>query len=259
MGEFVRLEVDEERRVGTIRLERPPVNAMNPQIWQEIGEVATAAASGAVRAVVVWGGPKVFAAGADIGDLAAMSFQEMRALGPALQDSFNKVANLPVVTVAAVNGYALGGGCELALACDFRYLAEDSKIGLPEIQLGILPGAGGTQRLQRIVGQGHAKEMILTGRHVPASEALAIGLAHRVFPTDQVYPQALAAAARFARGPYALRLAKQSINLGAEMGLEEALQLETSLLSECFATEDARTGLRAFLEQGTGKADFAGR
>lgn len=257
MGEFVRLDVDEDRKVGTIRLDRPKVNAMNPQIWREIGDVADEARDHAtVRAVVIWGGPDVFAAGADIDDLARMSFQDMRALGPVLQESFAKVANLPQVTVAAVNGYALGGGCELALAADLRYLADDARIGLPEILLGILPGAGGTQRLQRIVGQGVAKEMILTGRHVDAQEALSIGLAHRVVTADEVYDAALATAARFAAGPYSLRLAKQSINLGGELPLDEALKLETALLAECFATEDAAIGLRSFLDRGPGEAEF---
>jgi enoyl-CoA hydratase/carnithine racemase len=260
VGEFVRLEVDRGKAVGTIRLDRPPVNAMNPQIWREIGEVAgEAEADEEVRAVVIWGGPDVCAAGADIEDLTTMSFQDMRALGPVLQASFDRVAKLPLVTVAAVNGYALGGGCELALTGDLRFLAEDARIGLPEIKLGILPGAGGTQRLQRIVGQGRAKEMIYTGRHVDADEAERIGLAHRVVPADEVYETAVDVAAGFASGPYALRLAKQSITDGGELPLDEALRLESALLAECFATDDAAIGLRSFLDNGPGRASFTGR
>jgi enoyl-CoA hydratase/carnithine racemase len=162
-------------------------------------------------------------------------------------------------TIAAINGYALGGGCELALACDFRFAADNAKMGQPEILLGIIPGAGGTQRLPRLIGLSKAKELVFSGRMVDMVEAERIGLVDAVLPADDVYEQALDAAARYAAGPYALRLAKQAIEEGTELPLEQALQRERSLFAACFATEDARTGIASFIENGPGKASFSGR
>ncbi len=257
MGEFVRLEVDAEQRVGTIRLERPPMNALSHQVWAEIEQAAIEARDHAdVGAVVVWGGPKVFAAGADIKEFPSWDYQTVRDVGQVLQRSLDTLARLPMPTIAAINGYALGGGCELALACDFRFLADNAKLGQPEILLGIIPGAGGTQRLPRLVGLSRAKELIFSGRMVDAVEAPRIGLADAVHPADDVYAEAVAAAARYAAGPYALRLAKQAIEEGTELPLDEALRLERALFAECFATDDARIGIDSFLEHGPGKADF---
>ncbi|MEX2290164.1 MAG: enoyl-CoA hydratase/isomerase family protein [Mycobacteriales bacterium] len=260
MGEFVRLEVQGGTGVGTVRLDRPPMNALNTQLWTEIGEVADEAERrDDVRAVVLWGGPKIFAAGADIKDLQTLDSRGYRELGTLLQKSFARLAGLSKITISAVNGYALGGGCELALTTDLRYAATDAVFGQPEILLGIIPGAGGTQRLQRLVGLGRAKELVYTGRRVAADEALAIGLVNAVFPADEVYRRAVEAAERFAAGPYALRLAKHALDAGGEQSLPQALELETELLAACFGTEDATIGFQSFLQHGPGKAQFVQR
>jgi enoyl-CoA hydratase/carnithine racemase len=260
VAEFVRLEVDAERRVGTLRLDRPPMNALALQVWREIAEVAAEAADrDDVRALIVHGGSKVFAAGADIKEFPDWGYHDVREVGAVLQRSLDTLARIPMPTIAAINGYALGGGCELAMACDFRFIADNTKLGQPEILLGIIPGAGGTQRLPRLVGLSRAKELVFSGRMVDASEALRIGLADAVFPADDVYTEAVAAAARYAAGPYALALAKRAIEDGSEQPLDQALRLEASLFAECFATDDAKTGIASFIEHGPGKADFQGR
>jgi enoyl-CoA hydratase/carnithine racemase len=260
VGEFVRLDVDAATRVGTVRIDRPPMNALALQVWREIAEVAEEATErDDVRALVVTGGPKVFAAGADIKEFTTWSAQEAPRIGAVLQRSLDRLARVPMVTIAAINGYALGGGCELAMACDFRFIADNAKLGQPEILLGIIPGAGGTQRLPRLVGLSRAKELILSGRMVDATEALAIGLADAIHPADDLEAAALAAAARYAAGPAAIALAKRAIEDGTEQTLDQGLRLETRLFADCFATEDAATGIASFIENGPGKADFSGR
>jgi enoyl-CoA hydratase/carnithine racemase len=260
VGEFVRLDVDAGTRVGTLRLERPPMNALSLQVWREIGEVAAEVAErDDVRALVVTGGPKVFAAGADIKEFPEWDFQDVRVVGEVLQRSLDALARVPVPTIAAINGYALGGGCELALACDFRFLADNAKLGQPEILLGIIPGAGGTQRLPRLIGLSRAKELVFSGRMVDAVEAERIGLADAVHPVDELLDAAHAAAARYAAGPYALSLAKRAMEDGSELPLDQALRLETALFAGCFASEDAGIGIRSFIEHGPGKAEFTGR
>jgi enoyl-CoA hydratase/carnithine racemase len=260
VGEFVRLDVDAGTRVGTVRIDRPPMNALALQVWREIAEVAEEATErDDVRALVVTGGPKVFAAGADIKEFTTWSAQEAPRIGAVLQRSLDSLARVPMVTIAAINGYALGGGCELAMACDFRFIADNAKLGQPEILLGIIPGAGGTQRLPRLVGLSRAKEIILSGRMVDATEALAIGLADAIHPADDLEAAALEAAARYAAGPAAIALAKRAIEDGTEQPLDQGLRLETRLFADCFATEDAATGIASFIENGPGKADFSGR
>ncbi|CAM5322256.1 putative enoyl-CoA hydratase EchA17 OS=Streptomyces alboniger OX=132473 GN=CP975_25010 PE=3 SV=1 [Streptomyces alboniger] len=210
-----------------------------------------------VRAVVIHGGEKVFAAGADIKEMQAMDHAGMIARSGALQESFTAVARIPKPVVAAVNGYALGGGCELALCADFRIAAENAKLGQPEILLGLIPGAGGTQRLARLVGPSRAKDLIFTGRQVKAPEALAIGLVDRVVPAAEVYEQAHAWAARLAQGPaIALRAAKESIDAGLETDLDTGLAIERTWFAGLFATEDRERGMRSFVEEGPGKAKF---
>lgn len=260
-GEFVRLEVDAKQRVGTIRLDRPPMNALSSDLVRELGLAMDAAeASDDVGALVVWGGPKVFAAGADIKEFPSLTPAEVMAtFGRGLQRTFDRLARFPLPTFAAVNGYALGGGCELAMSCDFRFAADNAKMGQPEILLGLIPGAGGTQRLPRLVGLSRAKELVFSGRMVDMTEAPDIGLVDAVFEADAVYDETVKAAARYANAPFALRLAKQAIEDGTETSLDEALKLETTLFAACFATEDAATGIASFLEHGPGKADFAGR
>jgi len=256
MTAFVTLEVEDA--VGTIRLARPPMNALDAVMQDQLKEVADEAARRAdVRAVVLWGGEKVFAAGADIKEMQRMSYTDMVDRGGALQDSFNAVARIPKPVVAAVTGYALGGGCELALCADIRIAADNAKFGQPEILLGLIPGAGGTQRLSRLVGPSRAKELIFTGRQVRADEALRIGLADQVVPAEEVYPTALAWAARLAAGPaYALRAAKEAVDRGLETDLDTGLAIERQLFAGMFATEDREIGMRSFVEEGPGKARF---
>jgi enoyl-CoA hydratase/carnithine racemase len=259
MGEFVRLEVADG--VGTLRLDRPKMNALNVQVQEEIRAAATEAGErDDVKAVVVYGGEKVFAAGADIKEMADMQYVDMVRRSGALQSSFTAVARIPKPVIAAVTGYALGGGCELALCADVRFAAEDAVLGQPEILLGVIPGAGGTQRLTRLVGPSKAKDIIFTGRFVKAEEALAIGLVDRVLPADQVYAEAHAWAARFSNAAsYALRAAKESIDRGAETDLETGLEIERQQFAALFATQDRDIGMRSFVEDGPGKARFVGR
>jgi enoyl-CoA hydratase/carnithine racemase len=253
----VTLEVDEG--VGTLRLERPPMNALDSATQDRLKSLAEEAARRPdVRAVVVWGGEKVFAAGADIKEMQAMSYQDMVDRSRDLQDAFTAVARIPKPVVAAVTGYALGGGCELALCADFRIAGENAKLGQPEILLGLIPGAGGTQRLSRLIGPSRAKDLIFTGRMVAADEALTLGLVDRVVPADEVYAQAHAWAARLARGPaYALRAAKEAVDSGLDAGLDTGLAIERTLFAGLFATQDRETGMRSFVEEGPGKAKFA--
>ncbi len=255
--DFVRLEVEDG--IGTLRLDRPPMNALNTQVQEEIRAAANEAADRSdVRAVVVYGGAKVFAAGADIKEMAAMSYTDMVDRSVALQSSITAVASIPKPVIAAITGYALGGGCELALAADLRVAADDARLGQPEIQLGLIPGAGGTQRLPRLVGPARAKDIVFTGRFVGAEEALAIGLVDRVVASADVYPTARELAARLAAGPaYALRAAKEAIDRGLEVDLDTGLELERVQFAALFATDDRTTGMTSFLENGPGKARFA--
>jgi enoyl-CoA hydratase/carnithine racemase len=259
MAEFVRLEVDQG--VATLRLDRPKMNALNAQMQEEIRAAAgEASARDDVKAVVVYGGERVFAAGADVKEMAQMSYVDMVARSGALQSSFSSVAAIPKPVVAALTGYALGGGCELALCADVRFAAEDAVLGQPEILLGIIPGAGGTQRLSRLVGPSRAKDIIFTGRFVRADEALAIGLVDRVVPADQVYDEAVGWARQFAgAATYALRAAKEAVDQGLEVDLQTGLAIERQQFAALFATEDRRVGMTSFVEQGPGKAEFTGR
>ena len=259
MAEFVQVETDDA--VATIRLDRPPMNALNAQVQDEIAAAAAQlTADEAVRAAVIYGGEKVFAAGADIKEMAEASYGRMAADSRRLQAAFTAVARIPKPVVAAVTGYALGGGLELALCADFRVMGENARVGQPEILLGIIPGAGGTQRLPRLVGPARAKDIVFSGRFVGAEEALAIGLVDKVVPDAEVYDAAHALVARYARGPaLALRAAKQAIDDGLEVDLSTGLEIERLHFAGLFATEDQRTGMRSFMENGPGKATFAGR
>jgi len=259
VGEFVRVEVDGQ--VATIRLDRPKMNALNAQVRDEIA-AAAAEVSGAdaIRAAIIYGGERVFAAGADIKEMAPLGVAEMASYAAALQSALNDVAAIPKPVIAAITGYALGGGLELALCADFRVLGESAKVGQPEIQLGVIPGAGGTQRLPRLIGPAKAKDLVFTGRHVTAPEALAIGLADRVVPDTEVYQAARDMAAQYASGPaIALRAAKQAIDRGLEVDLQTGLDIERLHFASLYGTEDQKNGMRSFLENGPGKAVFQGR
>ena len=261
MGEFVNLQVDESNGVGTIRLDRPPMNAINDQVVAELEVAAREAATDQrVRAVVVFGGDKIFAAGADIKQMAEASPIDMMDRMGGLQAVFTQVEEIPKVVVAAITGFALGGGCELSLACDFRVMADNAKIGQPEILLGIIPGAGGTQRLPRLIGPAKAKDIIYSGRFVECVEALDVGLVDVVVPQDEVYTKAVEIAARYASGPtVALRAAKIAINRGLQTDLQNGMLIERELFVALFSTEDQKAGMRSFIESGPGKAKFSGR
>jgi enoyl-CoA hydratase/carnithine racemase len=257
--EFVTLQVTDG--VGTIRLDRPKMNAIDEQLYREVRAAALEAAERAdVRAVVVYGGERVFAAGADIKAMSQLDGGSMVAWGRELTHSFTAVQQIPKPVIAAITGYALGGGYELALCADFRVMGAAAKVGQPEILLGVIPGAGGTQRLARLVGPAKAKDLIFTGRHVGAEEALEIGLADAVVPDDEVYSTAVAMARKFAAGPpLALAAAKRAIDEGLDRSLPQGLELESELFAGLFDTEDQKAGMRSFLESGPGKATFTGR
>lgn len=256
MAEFVSLEVSDQ--VATLLLQRPPMNALNRQMQTEIREAAQEIATRRdIGAVVLYGGPKVFAAGADIKEMSDLSYQDMLLASADLQDAFTSIARIPQPTLAAVTGYALGGGCELALCCDMRVAGESAKLGQPEILLGIIPGAGGTQRLPRLVGPSRAKDLIFTGRHVDAQEAMEIGLVNAVVPDDETYDSALAIAKRLAKGPaLALRAAKESVDRGLDTDLATGLDIERVRFAGLFATDDQKIGMQAFVEKRP--AEFTG-
>ncbi len=259
MGEFVRLEVD--GAVGTIRLDRPPLNALSRQVQQEFRTTAEQAASRAdVRAVVVYGGEKVLAAGADVKEMSAMGYADMAQIARGLSACFGAASVIPKPTVAAITGYALGGGLEIALGCDRRICGDNAKFGQPEILLGLIPGGGGTQRLARLIGPARAKDLIYTGRLVGAAEALSIGLVDEVVAPDEVYTTARAWAAQFAYGPaLALAAAKEAIDIGVDLDLRTGLDVESVLFAGLFGSEDAGIGMASFQENGPGKAKFVGR
>jgi enoyl-CoA hydratase/carnithine racemase len=259
MSELVIVET--EQAVATIRLNRPPMNALNSALQADLATAAAqVCADDGVRAVVLYGGEKLFAAGADIKEMADASYAQMTRTSGRLQGALNAVAAIGKPVIAAITGYALGGGLELALCADFRVLGESAKVGQPEILLGLIPGAGGTQRLPRLIGPAKAKDLIFTGRFIGAAEALAIGLADKVVPDDQVYQVALEMAARYASGPaIAIAAAKQAVDASLDTDLATGLEFERVSFAALFATDDARTGMRSFLENGPGKATFSGR
>jgi enoyl-CoA hydratase len=259
VGEFVRLEVSDG--VGTIRLDRPKMNALNAQMQREIAEVCAEAESrDDVAAVVVYGGERVFAAGADIKEMADMSHEDMKEHARLLQHFTKSLAGISKPTVAAITGFALGGGCEVALSTDLRFAADNAKLGQPEILLGIIPGAGGTQRLSRLVGPSKAKDLIYTGRFIDAQEALAIGLVDQVHPADEVYDKAVEWAKQFVGGPkLALSAAKRAIDQGLDVSLDDGVAIERDEFAALFATEDQKSGMVSFMENGPGKATFHGR
>jgi enoyl-CoA hydratase/carnithine racemase len=259
MGELVSVEVSGP--VATLRLSRPPMNALSSALQDDLAQAAvTVTDDPQVRAVVLYGGERLFAAGADIKEMAGLSYAQMAARSRRLQESFNVVAEIPKPVVAAVTGYALGGGLELALCADFRVLGQSAKVGQPEILLGLIPGAGGTQRLPRLIGPAKAKDLIFSGRFVTADEALSIGLADQVVADDQVYEAACALAEKYAAGPpVALAAAKHAIDAGLGTDMATGLEIERLGFAGLFATEDARGGMASFVDNGPGKATFSGR
>ena len=257
MSEFVHVERGEDG-VAILRLDRPPANALSVAVLGEIAEAARGLTADPPGAVVVTGGDKIFAAGADIAEFGGP--EEAARISGHFREAFDAVADIPQMTIAAVAGYALGGGCELALACDLRVASDTATFGQPEVQLGIIPGAGGTQRLTRLVGPARAKDVILSGRRVTAGEALNIGLCDRIFPAAVLQAEARAMALSFATGAVAAHaLAKRAIDAALEGSLADGLSTEQELFVQVFETDDAKTGVQSFLENGPGKAKFTGR
>lgn len=258
MSEVVRLEVADG--IGTIRLDRPPMNALDDEMQHGIIEICREIAGRRdIGAVVVWGGEKVFAAGADIKQMRTMSYTDMVDHSALLQEFTRALAGLPQPTVAAITGYALGGGCEVALACDFRVAATNATLGQPEILLGIIPGAGGTQRLARLVGPAKAKDIVFSGRFVTAREALDIGLVDELAEPGEVLAAARQRVARYVgAASYALRAAKEAIDTGLGVDLDSGLEIERMLFAGTFATKDREIGMTSFVENGPGKARFTG-
>jgi enoyl-CoA hydratase/carnithine racemase len=244
------VSVTREGAIALVRLERPPVNALSEQVAVELKEAFNDCQDPTVRAVVVTGQPH-FAAGADIkGFKETFDSGGRETTAGTLLEAIAILDQLPKPTIAAVHGYALGGGCELSLGCDFRYMAVDAKIGQPEVLLGLIPGAGGTQRLQRVVGFQTAKDLVYTGRQVGSEEALAIGYADKVAPTAEVLDLALADAAEWAtKATVAIAAAKRALATGRGVPLEDALAIEQEGFQESFASEDAVEGVNAFIEK----------
>jgi enoyl-CoA hydratase/carnithine racemase len=245
--------------VAALRIDRPPMNALSGALLEEIESAARLLdGDDEVKAVVVLGGAKAFAAGADISELGGQA--EAREIGKRFRAAFDRIAEIPRPVIAAINGVALGGGLELALACDLRVAADNARVGQPEILLGVIPGAGATQRLPRLVGPARAKELIWSGRQVKADEALGMGIVDRVVPAAELEDAALEWAASFASGAVvAMGVAKIVIDAGLDGSVASGLDLEAEAFVEVFGTEDAATGVRSFLEHGPGKARFAGR
>ena len=256
MAEFVLLERD--GGVATIRLDRPPANPLARAVSLELSAAATdVAADEAVRAVVVWGGERIFAAGADIKAMVDYGPEDVTLDVGALEQACRDIEAIPRITIAAINGYALGGGLELALSCDFRFAAEDARLGLPEVRLGIIPGSGGTQRLPRVIGLPRARDLVYSGRQVDAAEALEIGLVDSVAPAAEVYGLAMERASAFAKGPTAAYASAKRALAASDRPLAEGLRVERELFAPLFATGDQKEGMRAFLDKR--EPEFEGR
>lgn len=257
MGELVLVERRDDG-VAVITLNSPKVNALSQALLAELRAAAEDITANPPGAVVITGGERIFAAGADISEFGDAA--QGRRIAAGFHDTLSAVAAIPRFVIAAVSGYALGGGCELALACDYRIAGERAVFGQPEILLGIIPGGGGTQRLPRLIGRSKAKEMMITGRQVKAEEALRIGLADELVSTDALHERALALAAEVARGALqAQALVKRAVDEGSDRSLPEALALERELFEAVFHTDDSQTGVRSFLAHGPGKAEFTGQ
>jgi enoyl-CoA hydratase len=254
--ELVTLERNDDR-VAVVTLHNGKVNALSNGVVRRLHEIAVTLGSDPPGAVVITGGEKIFAAGADISEFGGAD--EARRITAAIHGALDAIAAIPRMVIAAVSGYALGGGCELALACDYRIAGERAVFGQPEILLGVIPGGGGTQRLARLVGPSRAKELCITGRQVKADEALRIGLADEVVPNEELHGRALVLAAECARGPaLAQAYVKQAIDRGLSASLDEGLRYEQDLFVEAFKTNDSQIGVKSFLESGPGKAQFTG-
>ena len=247
---FVNYET--EGAVGILTIDRPnALNALNSQVLEDLDSALDQVDVNEIRCLIITGsGDKSFVAGADIGEMSSLTAEEGTAFGKKGNDVFLKIENFPVPVIAAVNGYALGGGCELSMACDIRLCSENAMFGQPEVGLGITPGFGGTQRLARLVGMGVAKELIYSASNIKADEAYRIGLVNHVYPQEELLPAAKKLAGKIAKNaPIAVRNCKKAINDGLQVGMDEAIVIEEKLFGACFATEDQIEGMKAFLEK----------
>lgn len=247
---FVELEV--RGQIGVLTINRPEaLNALNDQVIGQLDKVLDSVDTNAVRCLIVTGaGRKAFVAGADIAQMSGLTKAEGEAFGKLGNDVFRKLETLPIPTIAAVNGFALGGGCELSMSCDIRLASDTAVFGQPEVGLGITPGFGGTQRLARLVGMGKAKELIYTARNIKAPEALAIGLVQAVYPADELMAEAEKMASRIAgNAPIAVRACKKAINDGLQVDIDSALAVEEKLFGSCFETRDQVNAMTAFVEK----------
>ena len=248
MGEFVR--IDTEGGVATIRIDRPPANALAREVSLELSEAAaTVKGDEAVRAVVIWGGERIFAAGADIKAMVDYGPDEVAEDVGGLEQACRDLEAIPKVTIAAIEGFALGGGLEVALACDLRVAAQNAKLGLPEIRLGIIPGSGGTQRLPRLIGLARARQMVFSGDPVSADRALESGLVDAVSPAGEAYANASQWAGSHAAGPSLAFAAAKRALAAADRPLEEGLRVEREAFVALFETRDQEEGMRAFLDK----------
>lgn len=252
--EFINYEV--EGAVAVLTINRPKaLNALNSAVLDEINEAIDAIDLDTVRALILTGaGEKSFVAGADIGEMSTLTKAEGEAFGKKGNDIFRKIETLPIPVICAINGFALGGGCEISMACDIRICSENAVFGQPEVGLGITPGFGGTQRLARTVGVGMAKQLIFTGRNIKAPEALRIGLVNAVYPVEELMPAAKKMASIIAdNAPIAVRNCKKAINDGLQVGIDEAIVIEEKLFGDCFETEDQKYGMAFFLDRNKDK------
>jgi len=260
MTDFVKFERDTAPGVATIRLDRPKVNAINDEVLAGVLSVcAELADETEIRAVVLTGGERNFAAGADITAFPDFDREAALAFSRYFNSAASALENLPQITISAINGYALGGGLELALATDFRIAATDAHLGMPEILLGIIPGGGGTQRLSRLAGITLAKDLVYSGRHMTADEALIARIISSVHEPEEVQAAAIELATRYAGGPASLRIAKRVMLAGYHESLDDAVEIEARGFADAFTTEDKVTGVASFMEHGPGKANFTGR
>ena len=248
--EFITYEV--EGQIGIITINRPKaLNALNSAVLDELDKTLDAVDQEAIRCLILTGaGEKSFVAGADIGEMSPLTKAEGEAFGKKGNDVFRKLETFPIPVIAAVNGFALGGGCEISMSCDIRICSENAVFGQPEVGLGITPGFGGTQRLARIVGTGKAKEMIYGARNIKAEEAYRIGLVNNVYPAEELMPAAKKLASTIARNaPIAVRNCKRAINEGIQVDMDQAIVIEEKLFGSCFETCDQKEGMNAFLEK----------
>ncbi len=248
--DFINYEA--EGMVGVITINRPKaLNALNSQVLEELDQTLDAVDLESVRVLILTGaGEKSFVAGADIGEMSTLTKAEGEAFGKKGNDVFRKLETFPIPVIAAVNGFALGGGCEISMSCDIRICSENAVFGQPEVGLGITPGFGGTQRLARIVGVGMAKQMIYSARNIKADEAYRIGLVNAVYPLEELMPAAQKLAASIAKNaPIAVRNCKKAINDGLQVDMDEAIVIEEKLFGDCFESYDQKEGMTAFLEK----------